>query len=119
MQLRLDDVARPSDLGDRLTPTDHITTGDQQGIVVGVGGQIAVGMADEEHSAEGRQILIGIDDKAVLGGADDAASRCRDIDTVILPPVGLGTKAADDCSATDFRRSCSSQNAVSIQSAGY
>ena len=66
---------------------------------MGVGGDIAVGMANQNQIAIALQLVAGVSDDAVFGGLHRRALGHRDVDAVIGLAVGLGAVGGDDTAA--------------------
>src|SRR6266851_6060043 len=69
MQLRGSDIAALADAADDLAALYLIAALDQKGVAMGIGGDPAIGMADQQQIAEAAQLVAGIDDDATVGGA--------------------------------------------------
>src|SRR5579872_1497784 len=96
MQLRAIDVARLPDPGDHLPALYLAAPLHQQRIAMGVGGDPAVGVANQKQVAESPQLIAGIDDDPVLCRLNRCAERCRDVDPVIVLAAILGPERRDD-----------------------
>ena len=84
VQLRRVDVAGLAGLGDHLAALDGVAALDHQLAGMGIGGDEAVGVADQHQIAVALELVAGIGDDAVLGGLDRRAFRHREIDAVVL-----------------------------------
>ena len=95
MQLRRGDVAGLAGLGDHLAALDRVAALDVEFAVVGVGGDEAVGVADQHEIAVALERAAGIGDLAVFRRAHRGALGQRDVDAV----VAAGLEALDDAAA--------------------
>ena len=69
---------------------------DQQAAVMGVGGDPAFGVAQQDQVAIAAKFIADIGDDAVFRRHHPGAARRRDVDAVIAPPVAQGAKLGDD-----------------------
>ena len=84
VQLRRRHVAGLPGLRDHLPALDGVAALDQDLAGMGVGGDVAVGVAHQHEIAVALELVAGIGDDAVLGRLDRRAFRHREIDAVVL-----------------------------------
>ena len=63
---------------------------------MGIGGDPAIGVADQEQVAEAFQLISRIGDGTAVGGVDFGALLGGDVDAVIMLAAILGAEAGDD-----------------------
>ena len=63
---------------------------------MGIGGDVAVAVADENEVAEAFELVAGIGDGAGVGGADGGAAGGFDVDAVIGAPLADGAEFGND-----------------------
>src|SRR5262245_8887861 len=88
MQLRLIDGAGLAGLGDHLAPANDLIALDQELLVVGIGGNPAVVVADQNQIAIAFELVAGVGDFAGLGRVDFRPLRQGQIDAVVVGAVG-------------------------------
>ena len=104
VQLRSVDVAALAGLGDDLAALDRVAALDVELAIVGVGGDEAIGMADQNQIAVAFQLAAGIGDDAVFRGPHRGALGNGNVDAVVV----AGFEALNDAAArrpAEFRRS--------------
>src|SRR5271169_1967087 len=99
MQLRRSDLARLTGFGNDLTALDSVTALHQKLACMSIGGDVAVGVADENKVAVTLELIPGIGNDAVFRRLNGCTLRHRKIDAVIGLAVGLGAIAGDDFAA--------------------
>ena len=62
MELRGGNVARAADARDRLAARDHLPAPNQKVLIVGVGGDPAAGVLDQDQVAEAAQFVAEVGD---------------------------------------------------------
>src|SRR5262249_33006500 len=95
MKLRRVDVAGLAGARDHLTAFDLVAALDQELLGMGISGDVAVGVAHQNQIAVALELVAGIGHDAVFGGFDRRILRHRDIDAVVLLPVGGWAVARD------------------------
>ncbi len=99
VQLRRRDVAGLAGFRDHLAAFDGFAALDHDFAGIGVGGDEAIGVADQDQIAVAFELIAGIGDNAVLGRLDRRAFRHREIDAVVLQAVRLRSEGGDDAAA--------------------
>src|SRR5207249_2904455 len=84
MQLRLADPAGSADFGDDLAPVDPVTLLDEELVQMGIGGDPAARMLDQDEVAVAAQLVAGVGDGSAVDRSDRSTSRRRDVDPVIM-----------------------------------
>ena len=90
-------VGPAAQLGDMLARPHPLALAHQGAAVEAVGGDVMVGVADEDEHAIGRKVVAGIDDIAIGRGGDGVAFPPRDLDAVRLEDrfrSALGTRVS-------------------------
>ncbi len=95
MQHSFAGVARASDLCDRLPSLDAVAAFDQILAVVAVGGEVSVGVPDQDQIAEALERRATIDDNTVLCCLDRAARFGSDVDAVVALSEAFFAEATD------------------------
>src|SRR5262249_40616169 len=98
-QLRLIDGSGLAGLGDHLASAHHLIALDQQLLVVGVGRNPAVVVADQNQIAIAFELVAGVGDFAGLGRVDFRPLRQGQIDAVVVGAVGAAAVTGDDATA--------------------
>ncbi len=99
MQLRRVDPAGGADGGNLFAAAHFLPFFNQQSVVMGISGNPAVVMTDEDQIAETFQFVAGISDGAAVGGFDGGPSAGLDIDAVVGPSFADGAVFGYDCPA--------------------
>ena len=96
MHLRLLDRAGFTGFADHL-PAGHLVAAlDQEFVVVGIGGDPAVVVADQNKIAIAFEFAAGIGDDPAFGGVHFGAERNRHVDAVVMRAIGTAAKSGDD-----------------------
>src|SRR6202171_6297254 len=95
MELRRSDLARLTGFGNGLAALDSVAPLHQDFTRMGIGGDITVGVPNQNQVAIALELISGIGDDAVLGCLHRRAFRHRQVDAVICLAVGLGGVAGD------------------------
>lgn len=88
MQLGLIDIAGRADPRNNLAASDFFSALDEYRIAVGVSGDPAIGMLDENEIAVPAQLVPRIGDDAGVDGLHRRPAGCGDVDAVIVCAVG-------------------------------
>ena len=95
MELRNLDAAGRADGSDLLALADPLPALDQYRVVVGVGGDPAARVLDQEKVAEAPKFVSGIGDDAVLRRLHRRAPLGGDVDAVVAQSLGLSAEAGN------------------------
>ena len=96
MDLRFRHAAAGADPADDIAAFDNIAALDQHHLVMGVGGDPALGVADQDEVSVAAKFIADIGDDAVFRRHHPGTARRRDIDAVIAPPAAQGPELGDD-----------------------
>src|SRR6516225_11654932 len=96
MELGGVDVAGLTGASDHLSTLDRIPSLHQKLLCVGIGGDIAVWVTYQDKIAVTFELVAGISHYSVLGCLYRRVFRNRNIDSIILLPVGRWTKRVND-----------------------
>src|SRR5947208_4389541 len=88
MQLWLADAAGRADLGDHLAAVDRVALLDEKLVAMSIGRDPAIAVLDEHQIAVTAQFIARVRDNAGLDRLDRSAARGRDVDAVIVRPIG-------------------------------
>src|SRR5690242_15696634 len=99
MQLRRGDIPGLTGVPDHLAALHRLAAFDQNVAGMRIGGDEAIGVADEDQIAIALQLTAGIGNHAVLCGLDRGALRHGEIDPVILDAIRLRSERRDHAAA--------------------
>jgi hypothetical protein len=88
VQLRLVDISGRSDPGYNLAAPDFFSAFDENRIAMGISGDPAVGMLDENEIAIPPQLIPSIRDDTRVDGLHCRAARRGDVDAVVVCAIG-------------------------------
>src|SRR5213080_2025818 len=93
MELWRSDLARLARLGNDLAALDGVAALHQHFTGMGIGGDVAVRVPNQNQVAVALELIARIGDDAVLGRLYRRAFRHRQVDAVIRLAIGLGAVA--------------------------
>src|SRR5690348_10311077 len=99
MQLWLADTAGRADLGDHLAAVDRVALFDEQLVAMGIGRDPAIAMLDQHQVAVAAQFIARVGNNARFDRLDRRAAWGRDIDAVIVRPIGPDAVAGQHATA--------------------
>src|ERR1700733_11681824 len=89
VQLRRSDLARLAGLGNDLAALDGVATLHQQFTRMGIGGDVTVGVPNQNQVAVALELIARIGNDAILGSLHRRAFGHRQVDAVIGLAIGL------------------------------
>ena len=96
MQLWRIDASGSADCRDFFAANNFLPLFDQNFFIMGIGGDPAVFMLDQNQIAETFKFVAGISDGSRVSGFDSRAFGCFDVDTVIVAAFADGAELRDD-----------------------
>src|SRR5437588_10707884 len=99
MELRRPHLARLARFGNHLAALDGVAALHQQLTRMGICGDVAVGVPNQDQIAITLQLISAIGDDPILGGLHRRAFGHRQVDTVVGLAVGLGAIGRDHLAA--------------------
>src|ERR1700754_3569821 len=99
VQLRRADLAGLARLGNDLAALDGFAALHHEFTRMGIGGDVAVGVPDQDQIAVALELISRIGNDAVFGSLHGRALGHRDVDAVVGLAIGLGAIAGDDAAA--------------------
>ena len=96
MQLWLVDASGRSHSGNHLATADTVTATNQQFLIMGISSHPSARVLDQQHVAEATQLVPGIGDNTVIGGAYRGTDGSSDVNAIVETATALGAKIRDD-----------------------